>query len=234
MSNLIATDAQMLSSDQLVELFEIDASAHGAGILRFTATSIKGAPVKFNGLSYLPVPIQAKGFEWSGSGTLPRPTLEMTVPDTSFISLLVSSADLVGCPVKRIRTRRKYLDDGTNPNPTATYPAEHYSINRKTEQSRYTLAFELTPKMDQEGRRVPALQIIRDTCRHSFRKWNGYEWDYTGVTCPYAGDEMYDANGLATPDPKVAQCGKRLSDCSVHFGKNNVLPFRGFPGVGRI
>lgn len=234
MSQIIATDRQRLEQDILVEMFELDVTKYGSGILRFSPTSIGGQAIVFNGYTYSPIPIQAEGFQWNGSGTLPQPTLTIGVKDMAFFSLIAESKDLVGCDITRVRTYRKYLDDGSHPNPTAQFAPDHYRVNKKTQQTRNTLVFELTPKSDQEGRMVPALQVIRDTCRHRFRRWNGSSWDYTGVTCPYAGSAMFDENGLTTQDPFKAHCGRRLSDCTKHFGQHAVLPFRGFPGVGRI
>lgn len=234
MSGVIATDVQGLTQDVIVEMFELDLTQYSNGILRFTTTSVKGAPVFFNGYEYTPTPIKAEGFEWSGSGTLPRPKLEIAAKDIAFLHLIIGSQDIVGAEIKRIRTYRKYLDDGTHPNPTAKFDTEVYRINKKAGENKQRLVFELTPKMDQEGRMVPALQVIRDTCRHRFRKWTGEAWDYTGVTCPYTGDTLYDKNGEITGDPYKAQCGHRLNDCARHFGETAVLPYRGFPGVGRI
>lgn len=234
MSQLIATDQQMLEQDIRVEMFEVDVVKFNAGILRFSPSSVDGNPIVFNGHTYMPIPIKAEGFQWSGSGSLPQPTLTLTTKDMAFLSLLVETKDLVGCEVTRLRTYRKYLDDGSNPNPTAMFSPEVYTINRKASQTRHTLVFELTPKMDQEGKMIPALQVIRDTCRHRFRKWNGHVWDYTGVTCPYTGGRMFDEFGLEVSDPTKAHCGRRLSDCTKHFGEGAVLPFRGFPGVGRV
>lgn len=234
MTGIIATDAQLLTQDARVEMFELDLTHLGGEILRFCPTSVAGVPVTFNTYVYQPYPIQAEGFSWSGSGTLARPTLSIGVKDMAFMSLIMSTEDLVGAEVRRLRTYRKYLDDGAFPNPTAMFPMEVYRVNKKAQQTKNVLVFELTPKMDQEGRMIPALQVIRDTCRHRFRKWNGAAWDYTGVTCPYAGEEMYDVNDLQTLDPYQGQCGHKLSSCSVHFGPDAVLPIRAFPGVGRV
>lgn len=236
MSQLIATDSQRLNLDALVELFTLDARAFGGGIMRFTPTSNGGAPLLHNGNAYMPVPIKAEGFSWTSTGTLPRPTLTLAVQDISFLSLVISSKDLLGCPVVRLRTHRKYLDDGSHPDPTATYPADHFVINKKAEETRSKLVFELTPKSDQEGRKIPALQVLRDSCMQVFRRWDveTSQWDYTNATCPYAGEAMYDINGNPTEDPLKATCGKRGSDCAAHFGATAVLPMWAFPGVGRL
>lgn len=229
----ISADIQKLDQDAIVEMFELDATAFGDGILRFSPTSVDGQPIRFNGLEYRPVPIKAEGFIWSGAGTLPRPTLTIAARDLVFLSLVINADDLVGCPVIRRRTYRKYLDDGASPNPEAAFEPDHYVVERKASQKRTQIQFELSVKMDQQGRQIPARQVLRDACTHRFRYWTGSEWGYKGVTCPYTGDKMFKLNGEETSDPTKAKCGKRLSDCKKHFGATAVLPFYGFPGVGR-
>lgn len=234
MTNILATDQQRLEQDVIVSMFELDARKFGEGILRFSSTSVGGLPIWFNGYEYTQLPIQAEGFSWSGSGTLPRPTLSLAAPDLSFLSLVINADDLVGCPITRIRTYRKYLDDGASPNSEAMFPPDHYVIERKTSQKRTQLQFELSAKMDQQGKMIPARQVLRDACTHRFRYWANGQWNYDGVTCPYSAPPMFEKNGQSTSDPTKARCGKRLSDCKAHFGEAAVLPFYGFPGVGRI
>lgn len=233
---LIATDMQRLEREPRLQLFEIDATAYGDGVLRFTPI-VDGQDnwvVQFGGNVYYRLPIKADGFEWNGAGTAPRPTLTLTAEDLAFLGLVMRNQDLVGCPVKRIQTHRKYLDDGAAANPSASYPIDSYRIEKKAKQVRRELTFELSTPMDQQGKKVPARQVIRDTCMHRFRYWANGQWNYNGVTCPYAGEAMYEPNGAQTSDPTKAKCGKRLKDCKIHFGQDATLPMFAFPGVGRI
>lgn len=233
MTNIIATDVQLLEQDAIVTLFELDARSLSDGVLRFSPSSVSGAPVRFGGAEYQPLPIKAEGFSWSGTGAMPRPTLTLVATDLVFLSLIVNSDDLVGCKVRRIRTYRRYLDDGSSPNPEAVFPVDHYVIERKASQRRNLLQFELSAEMDQQGLMLPKRQVLRDACTHTFRIWRDGAWVYQGVTCPYSGPAMYTRAGQPTTDPKEARCGKRLSDCKTHFGADAVLPFYGYPGVGR-
>lgn len=232
--DIIATDMQQLEQDVMVQLFEIDATRFGQGIIRFSSTSNNRIPLSFGGLVYPPFPVKCEGFEWNGSGTMPRPTLTLAAKDLFFLALILNADDLVGCPVKRIRTYRKYLDDGATPNAQAMFPPDNYVVEAKKSQKRTQLVFELSVEMDQQGRMIPARQVLRDSCTHRFRYWANNKWNYAGVTCPYAGDMMYQPDGTPTNDPTKAQCGKRLEDCETHFGINATLPFYGYPGVGRI
>lgn len=232
---LIATDSQRLQQEPKVIMYEIDATAIGQTILRFSpAVQGENWQVQFGGNIYQRLSIHAEGFEYDGTGTAPRPTLTLVAQDLMFLSLVVNSDDLVGCPVRRIRTYRKYLDDGSSPNPAASFPIDYYQINRKSRQVRKELQFELATPMEQAGKMIPSKQVIRDTCLNKFRYWANGRWNYDGVTCPYAGATMYDSSGNVTTDPTKARCGKRDSDCEVHFGKGNPLPMFAFPGVGRI
>lgn len=233
---LIATDAQKLTREPKIYLFEIDIRKTGQdAVLRFTSTLLpEGGPVQFGGNIYQSLSIKADGFEYNGTGTAPRPTLTLFAKDLAFLSLVVNSRDLVGCPVRRLRTYRKYLDDGTSPNPTAHYPEDNFRIERKSKQLRKELTFELSSPLDQQGKKIPAKQVLRDTCQNRFRYWANGQWNYDGVTCPYAGEAMYDQKGQPTSDPLKAKCGKRGSDCEAHFGVGAVLPMFAFPGVGRV
>ena len=231
---MIEEESQRLEQDIRVEMFELDTTERGGDLLLFSPTSIGGQPVTFAGKVYQPAPIKTEGFSWDGSGALPRPTLTVGVKDLAFLSFVLGADDLVGCPIKRIVTYRRFLDDGAQPNPTAHFPIDEYVVERKQSQARNTLNFELSAKMDQEGRMIPARQVLRDACTHSFRRWVNGEWDYSKATCPYSAPQMYNAQGQQITDPTKARCGKKLSDCQLHFGADAELPFYGFPGVGRI
>lgn len=227
----VRSSIQRLEQDAVVSLYELDATVFGAQLVYFSPTLIDGEVASFGGKKYIPLPITADGFEWSGSGTLPRPTLSVTAQDLSFLSLVLSSGDLVGAPVTRIRTYRKHLDDGSDPDTSATFPVDHYVVERKASQNSKVIQFELSVRMDQEGRQIPARQVLRDTCTHRYRFYDGTSYSYAGATCPYAGLGEWGVDGQAAPN--ADSCGKRLSDCKKRFGAAGVLPFYGFPGVGR-
>ncbi|MEA3250131.1 MAG: phage minor tail protein L [Pseudomonadota bacterium] len=230
---MIASDVQRLEQDAIVTVFELDARQYGDGILRFAPEPIDGGPVRLNGYEYQPVPIAAEGFEWNGQGTLPRPTLSITAMELAFLSLVISADDLVGAPVKRIRTYRKHLDDGSDPDPEAMFPVDYYVIERKTSQNRRAIQFELSVQLDQQGRMIPHRQVLRDTCGYRYRYSANGQYHYDGVGCPYAGDGEWEVDGTPAP-PGKDKCGKRLSDCKLRFGQHAVLPFNAFPGVGRV
>jgi lambda family phage minor tail protein L len=233
MSELIYKEASKLSQDVIIEMFELDLQRLGLGIFRFSTTSLDGASISFNGSEYLPAPIEASGFAWDGAGTLPRPTLKMAAKDLSFLNLVFDADDLVGMPVRRIKTFRKYLDDGSHPGAGISFPVDHFVVERKASQSRHSLAFELSTSLDQQGVKLPKLMILRDTCVQTYRYWTGTQFQYKGVSCPYTGSNYFKQNGEVTSVMGEDACGKRISDCKLRFGDTAILPRLAFPGVGR-
>ncbi len=107
----IASDIQKLAPGNLVELFELDASAIGGTVYRFHAgTNELQSPVVWQGNIYTPYPVEASGFEWSGRGTLPQPQVRVANIFGLISALCLQHDDLVGAKLIRRRTFVKYLD----------------------------------------------------------------------------------------------------------------------------
>ena len=144
-------------------------------IYRFHAGSNLNANgrIVWNGNAYLRFPIQATGFAFQ-KGQLPRPKMVVSNA-TGVISAILLSVnkattgnDLTGATVTRIRTLAKFLDavnfaDGTNAtaDPTAEFPQEIYSIDRKATETREIVEFELAAPTDLAGVRIPGRQATR-------------------------------------------------------------------------
>lgn len=234
MSELIASDVQRLEQDAIIVLFELDARQYGEGILRFTGEPVDGGPARMNGYEYQVIPIEAEGFKWDSNSPLPEPTLTVGVVQLAMLSIVVSNGDLIGCPIRRIRTYRKYLDDGAVPDPLGTFPVDHFVVERKITQTRRIIQFGLSVPLDREDKMIPGRQVIQSTCDYRYRNYVNGQFDYSQATCPYTGSACFTRYGVSTPDPSEDECGKRLSDCKLRFGENAELPYHAFPGAGRI
>lgn len=247
----VAADKQKLSPGRRVELFDLDVSLLQVGLIyRFCSSYNNNVAVAWRGNDYSPLPLQAEGFETSGRGTLPTPTLKI-----SNIALLVSTilhdlGDITGSKVTRWVTFADYLDGGTLADPNQHFIPEIYYIERKVNENKLFVEFELSASLDQEGRQLPGRQVIRDGCVLKYRKYDSVTntFDYTNATCPWAGKDntqggaatsanegpLFTSAGLLTTTPADDQCGKKLSDCILRFKPWNLdLPFGGFPGVAR-
>lgn len=137
--------------------------------------------------SYERFPIQATGYEYAGEGKIPRPTLIMSnlggitrtnsgtnnvirVTDLlAAVNLVTAHNDLLDAKVTRRTLTADALDASNftgNTNPFGTpssneFPKEIHFIDRKIQESRDIVSFELVNRLDMENKRVPARQVTR-------------------------------------------------------------------------
>ena len=177
-NSAVFSSLQDINPSAIIELFtlQLSTSLHGANtIYRFHAGSSLSAngEIIWDGNSYLRFPIQASGFSFQ-KGQLPRPKLTVSNA-TGLISAILLSVneittgnDLTGAKVTRIRTLAKFIDavnftDGVNAtaDPTAEFPREVYSIDRKSSETREIVEFELAAPTDLAGVLIPGRQATR-------------------------------------------------------------------------
>lgn len=225
----IKDDLQSLSPGAIVEMFVIDTTELGGGIFRYVDGNDQAASILWQGNTYVPMDISAEGFEITSKGALPTPTLTVSNITRVLSAAIIQFDDLVGAKFYRYRTLAKYLDGRPAADPDAHFPFDSYVVDHKTEHNKIQIKWALSAAMDQEGRMLPGRQVLRDTCTHRYRVWNGSTHVYTNATCPYVSGSYYDANGVASSAANDV-CGKRYSDCKLRYG-SAPLPTRAFPGV---
>ena len=224
-----------LNPSAIIELFEVhlDNTLHGSTeVYRFHAgvnADVDGNVV-FNGNTYTRIPVKAEGFEMTNTGTLPRPTLTISNLDGTITTLLLlvnattAGNDLGGAEVRRIRTLKKFLDGESTADPNAKFPDERWYVDRKANESRDSVTFELASKFDLAGQKLPKRQIVANVC----------QWVYRSSECSYTGSNYFDVNGNSVPSLANDVCGKRVASCKLRFGDTAELPFGSFPGAGLI
>tara|TARA_R100000353_G_C6436065_1_gene177271 strand:+ start:135 stop:707 length:573 start_codon:yes stop_codon:yes gene_type:complete len=173
------SELQKINPSSLIELFlvELNIELHGTNeIFRFHAgTNQLNNSIVWQGDTYDKFPVQAEGFEYSGSGSLPRPTF--TISNLfGFVSALIINTnkvtaknDLQGAKFVRRRVLASSLDSvnftsGANPfgSPNSNeLPQEIYFIDRKVTENRQIVQFECVSVLDLQGIRVPKRQITR-------------------------------------------------------------------------
>jgi lambda family phage minor tail protein L len=169
--------------------------------------------------SYLAFPIEATEFEYTGTGSLPRPKLRISNIFGTITGLILSLPNgLEGAKVTRIRTLARYIDGvnfpgGTNPlgtpDPTAEFPREIYYIDRKAAENRDLIEFELASAFDLVGVRAPKRQCVSNVC----------QWTYRGAECGYAGNAYFNFNDVPVGAIGQDVCGKRLRSCELRFAQ---------------
>ena len=222
-----------LNPSAIIELFEVrlDNTLHGStDVYRFHAganAAIDGNVV-FNGVTYSRLPVVAEGFEFTNTGTLPRPTLTISNLDGTMTTLLLlvnattAGNDLGGAEVRRIRTLKKFLDGESTADPNAKFPDERWYIDRKANETRDSVVFELASKFDVAGQKLPKRQVVANVC----------QWVYRSSECSYTGSNYFDVNGNSVGTLAADVCGKRVASCKLRFGSTAELPFGSFPGAG--
>ena len=177
-NSAVFSNLQSINPSAIIELFTLQLSTalHGANtIYRFHAGSNLNAngQIVWAGNAYLRFPVQASGFAFQ-KGQLPRPRIMISNATGLISSILLSvnettaGNDLTGATVTRIRTLAKFIDavnfaDGVNAtaDPTAEFPQEVYSIDRKATETREIVEFELAAPTDLAGVRIPGRQATR-------------------------------------------------------------------------
>lgn len=215
------TEAYQPSPTAIIELFELELFAAQHGVTqtyRFHAGTnlVDNGDVTWNGATYQRLQLEAEGFEWTGTGQLPRPTLRVVNVMGTITALLATLPDgLEGARVTRIRTFARFLDavnfpGGVNPYGTPSaqeLPREVYYIDRKAAENQQVIEFELAAVFDLAGVMLPRRRVSDNLCG----------WVYRGAECGYTGN--------------LPTCAKTLVDCKAHFPGAD-LPFGAFPGVG--
>lgn len=225
----IKTDNQSLAPGSVIDLFELDATGIDGDLLRWcNDVNELGNDIVWNGNTYSRMPIQAGGFEKSGSGQQPRPTLSAANVAGLISALTRDLDDLIGSKVTRRRTFVKYLDavnfaaGNAQADPNVSFPDEIWFIDRKASENGIFINFELASALDLAGVMLPHRQVIRNVCT----------WTYRSAECSYSGGAVADANDNPTSVLADDVCGKRIKSCGLRFGTSAVLPYGGFPGVG--
>jgi lambda family phage minor tail protein L len=231
----LARSVQSLAPGDLVTLFRLDLGPIGvAETWCFTPTPGVGGSVTFGGTTYQAADVEAEGFEVTGQGSIPNPTLRVSNATLMLAGIVLAHDDVVGARVTRIRTFAQYLDGAVQADPSAMLPTEVWYVEQKTKANKSVIEWKLAAATDVEGTELPKRVVCRDYCPWAYRRWKTgtAAFDYSDVECPFTGSAMFTALGAATTDPAADVCGRKISDCKLRFGDDGILPFGGFPGVG--
>jgi lambda family phage minor tail protein L len=209
----------------------LDATGIGGTKYYFTPATSAGTTIYFGGIQYNPVPVEFDGVEMTSSGQLARPKIRVANVNKDFLATVRQSNQLLGATITRRRTFEKYLDYGREPDNAAKFPEDVYVIERLTAMNKTVIEWELKSEIDLENVWLPKRQVL-DLCSHVYRSYDG-GFDYTNATCPYTGTNYYDLEDTACAAADDI-CSKKLNACQLRFGTNAQLPYRGFPGIGKI
>jgi lambda family phage minor tail protein L len=223
-----------LVTQGLLTLYQLDTTMLGGQMFYFTSAQDFITEIWWGGQPYVPLPMEASGFEMTTRGAFPQPNITISNLYGAGNLLLDSYRGLVGADLVRILTLRRFLDDGASPDLNAYITRDKFVVAQKTSHNAVAIVFKLATRMDQEGTQLPRRQILRDVCTHVYRVWNAetLAYNYSRVSCPYTGSGAWDTTNAPT-DATHDQCSRTMAGCSLRFG-GGVLPARFFPGVGKV
>jgi lambda family phage minor tail protein L len=219
------SDLQSVAPSAVIELFqlELNTAQHGANETYYFHAGVNAtnsADIIWNGQAYLAFPIEATDFEYTGTGSLPRPKLRISNIFGTITAVMASlPSGLEGAKVTRIRTLARYIDGVNFPggvnlsaDNTAEFPREIYYIDRKATENRDLIEFELASAFDLVGVRAPKRQCVSNVC----------QWTYRGPECGYAGNAYFNFNDQPVAAVGQDVCGKRLSSCEARFSQQRI------------
>jgi lambda family phage minor tail protein L len=228
-SDFDATSHSLAPNSAWLSLFTLDLTSLGGAIINWTPGPLNGAAVSFAGIAYQPLPIEAQGFEYTGQGPLPTPTLKISNINNLPMSLVIAYQDCIGAIVSRFRTYQKYLDGQPSGGTGMCTGTDMFRVERKAHADKSYVQLELAAASDFQGLQLPGRVVLQNACTHTYRTWNGTTFVYG--SCPYTGSAYFDINTDPVTEPSQDICGRRLNDCVARFGATTPLPTRAFPGV---
>ena len=166
---------------------------------------IKGS-VYWQGVEYVPFPIQSSGFESKGDGSLPRPKLAVSNQDFFVSNLIRRYNNLVGAKIVRKRTFLKFLDnqnfsENLNPygsaDPNAGLEDQVFFILRRSSENRASVEFELASPLEIENVTFPKRTVMARYC----------SFHYRGNGCRYMGPPVADENDSLLSLPTILNSG---------------------------
>ncbi len=193
-------------------------------IFRFHNTiKLSTNSIFWGGKEYIACPITAEGFEIKSNGTFPTPKISISVSDEGipYLSVLKNriyqlAGDLVGAKVTRIRTFAKFLDaenffdnvspEGFSPDPNNEFTRDIFFVERKSNENKNLLEFELSSIFDVEGLRLPGRTVLSNNC----------PWTYRGEGCLYEYEirrtEIHGLTGESTLPTSAPACANEKDE----------------------
>lgn len=198
----------------LFHLFKLDATPVGSGVYYFH--EYNADPVTFNGNIYESIPIEADGFEISSKG-LPTPTIRVS-NILGLIGTLVREFDgLQGAIVTRTTLQKQEANEFQYTTAQVIGNPDIYIIDRPTNHTSISIAFELKSIFDLNSNKLPKRTILQSTC----------PLVYGSAECSVPVTALYP-----TCPRTVSACAARVQN-QTQAG-NPALPYGGFPAVSRF
>jgi len=195
--NEVARSLLDLQPTAIVELYTLrpDTTNSPNLSIAFHGGSLFGKNITWQGIEYVPVPIESEGFGVFGDGTLPRPKIKVSNNNKLITFLLGKYKDFKNASISRTKVFVKHLDDanfdGQNPfglaNTESEISTEKYLIGQKVQENKAFVEFELNLPLDLDNFDINYRTVNAKYCY----------WTYRGLGCQYEGKPVEQEDGSA-------------------------------------
>jgi lambda family phage minor tail protein L len=220
----IAISLLELEPTAIVELFLLyfNPKDDPDSFFAFHGGSLFQKPITWQGIEYLPLPVETEGFETNANGRIARPRIKVSNKDYIITDLLKSFNDLQFSKIIRKRTFLKFLDNVnfTNGNPwgqqdyTAELSSDTFVVSQKLAENKLFVEFELTSPLDIDGADINNRKILSSYCSFTYR----------GDGCYYKGIPLTnDKNETISPNARSMGAFQNGDPKSSFEWKNNFL-----------
>jgi phage-related protein len=239
------SDLQSVAPSAVIELFqlELNAAQHGVNETYYFhagVNEINSGDIIWNSQAYLAFPIEATEFEYTGTGSLPRPKLRISNIYGTITGLILTLPNgLEGAKVTRIRTLARYLDAANFPDAGILLTEDSDAL--LLEDGSSILLEAINPTEDptaefpreiyyidrkaSENRDLIEFELaaafdlvgVRAPKRQCVS--NVCQWTYRGAECGYAGNAYFNFNDVPVAAIGQDVCGKRLRSCELRFSQ---------------
>jgi phage-related protein len=256
----IASAVQAIAPSALIELFQLELNVPQHGVAEtyyfHAGTSLSNnEDLIWAGQSYMALPIEVEGFEYSGQGTLPRPRMRISnIMGTITALILTLPEGLEGAKFTRIRTLARFIDSANFPagvdylltedsfalmyeDSTFIYQEVANPFGTPDPTAEFPREIYFVDRKSAENRDVVEFELasafdmagIRAPKRQCITRC---QWVYRSNECSYAGTNYFNISDAAVGNASEDVCGKRVDSCKARFGQSAELPFGGYPGIG--
>jgi lambda family phage minor tail protein L len=198
--NEVARSLLDLQPTAILELYKLypDTVDSPSTFLSFHGGSVFGGNITWQGVQYIPIPVETEGFGIFGDGTLPRPKIKVSNNNKIVTYFLGKYKDFKNAKVFRKKVFVKHLDDvnfdGSNPfglaNSDSEISEEKYYIGQKVQETKSLVEFELNLPLDLDNFDVNHRTVNAKYCY----------WQYRGLGCRYKGLPIEKEDGDAFTD----------------------------------
>ena len=251
---------QGIAPGALIELFQLELNVPQHGVAEtyyfHAGTSLNNnGDLIWAGQSYMALPIEVEGFEYSGQGTLPRPRMRISnIMGTITALILTLPEGLEGAKFTRIRTLARFIDSDNFPagvdylltedsfalmyeDSTFIYQEVGNPFGTPDPLAEWPREIFFVDRKSAENRDVVEYELasafdmagVRAPKRQCITRC---QWVYRSNECSYAGTNFFNSSDVAVGNASQDVCGKRVDSCKARFGQSAELPFGGYPGIG--